>query len=169
MRSRAWAVGAAVAVIVVLQACSQPAPVAPTPAATSAIEGVTPVGTAAGHFNPTEAIGQGANGSSAVADVSSVFAAVQQASQLRITANSSPPGATGAEVQTVSVIAQDSGSLLKSMDASGKQTLGTALLTAAAAAWPNASISLLVSDPNGAGGTIIGNHPKGGQNTVIAS
>jgi hypothetical protein len=169
MRSRGWAVAASLVVIVALQACGQAAPVAPTAQPTSAIEGVTPVGTAAGHFNPTEAIGQGANGSSAVADVSSIFAAVQQASQLRITANSSPPGATGPDVQTVSVLAQDSGGLLKSMDATGKQALGTALLTAAAAAWPNASISLLVSDTNGAGGTIIGNHPKGGQNTVIAS
>lgn len=169
MRSRGWAVTASLAVVVLLQACGQPAPVAPAAQPTSAIEGVTPVGTAAGHFDPTEAIGQGANGSSAVADVSSVFAAVQQASQLRISANSSPPGATGSDVQTVSVVAQDSGGVLKSMDATSKQSLGTALLTAAAAAWPNASIALLVSDPSGAGGTIIGNHPKGGQSTVIAS
>jgi len=169
MRSRGWAVAASVAVILVLGACGQPVPVEPTAEPTTAIEGVTPVGTAAGHFNPTEAIGQGANGSSAVADVSSVFAAVQQASQLRITANSSPPGATGSDVQTVSIIAQDSGGMLKGMDATSKQSLANALLTAAATAWPNASISLLVSDPNGAGGTIIGNHPKGGQNTVIAS
>jgi hypothetical protein len=156
-------------IIVALQACGQPTPVEPTSGPASAIEGVTPVGTAAGHFDPTEAIGQGANGSSAVTDVNTIFATVQQASQLRITANSSPPGATGADVQTVSIIAQDSGGLLKSLDATGKQSLASALLTAAAAAWPNASISLLVSDPNGAGGTIIGNHPKGGQNTVIAS
>jgi hypothetical protein len=42
------------------------------------------------------------------------------------------------------------------------------MLNAAAAAWPNASISLLISDASGGSGTVIGNHPKGGQNTIIA-
>lgn len=170
MRTGVWAVCAAAAVVVVLEACGQAAPAAPTAEPPSGIEGVTPVvATVEGHFNPTEAIGQGANASNAVADVTSVFSAVQQASQLRITANSSPPGATGADVQTVSIVAQDTGGLLKGLDAAGKQAMANAMLTAAANAWPNASISLLVSDPRGGSGTIIGNHPKGGQNTVIAS
>ena len=172
VRSGGWAPGAGigVAVVLVLAACGQVAPPAPAEQPTSAIEGVTPVvGTVEGHFNPTEAVGQGANGSSAVADLSTVFASVQQASQLRFTANSSPPGATGADVQTVSIVGQDNGGVLKTLNPSSKQSLADALLTAAATAWPNASISLLVSDPSGAGGTIIGNHPKGGQNTVIAS
>ncbi|MBV8716931.1 MAG: hypothetical protein JO020_25830 [Chloroflexi bacterium] len=164
------ALAAGLLVGVVLTACAQAAPPAPTAEPTSAIEGVTPVvGTVEGHFNPTEAIGQGANSSSSVTDIASVFASVQQASQLRITANSSPPGATGADVQTVSILAQDAGGVLKGLNADGKQALGTALLNAAATAWPNASISLLISDPSGTSGTIIGNHPKGGQNTVIAS
>jgi hypothetical protein len=162
---RAMAVGVVVGLI--LTACGQAAPREPEP--TAAIEGVTPVASAVeGHFNPTEAIGQGANSSSSVTDVASVFAAVQQASQLKITANSSPPGATGGDVQSVSVIAQDTGGVLKGLNADGKQTLGNALLNAAVAAWPNASISLLISDPAGASGTIIGNHPKGGQNSIIA-
>jgi hypothetical protein len=164
------AIAAGLLVGLVLTACGQAAPPEPTAAPTTAIEGATPVaGTVEAHFNPTEAIGQGANSSSAVADIATVFATVQQASQLHITANSSPPGATGGDVQTVSIVAQDSGGMLKGLNADGKQSLGTALLNAAAAAWPNANIALLVSDPAGASGTIIGNHPKGGQNTVIAS
>jgi hypothetical protein len=169
MRSGVWAIWAGLVVVLALQACGPAAPSAPA-APTSSIEGVTPVaGTVEAHFDPTEAIGQGANASNAVADVASIFNAVQQASQLRITANSSPPGATGPDVQTVSIVAQDTGGLLKSLDAAGKQSLANALLTTAATAWPNANVSLIVSDPTGAGGTIIGNHPKGGQNTVIGS
>jgi hypothetical protein len=174
MRPGALAVGVAIAVVVVLAACGQAAPAEPGPTVdsgpVSSVEGATPVvGVVEGHFNPTEAIGQGANSSSAVNDPSSVFASVQQANQLRFTANSSPPGATGGDVQTISIVAQDTGGVLKELDAAGKQSLGNSLLTAAATAWPNASISLLISDPNGASGTIIGNHPKGGQNTVIAT
>jgi hypothetical protein len=170
MRSGTWATGVGIALMLVLAACGPTAPAQPTSAPAAGIEAPTPaVDSVDAHFNPTEAIGQGANSSSTVTDAARVFAAVQQATQLRITANSSPPGATGADVQSVSVVAQDSGGLLKGLDAAGKQTLGNALLTAAAAAWPNASISLLVSDPTGAAGTIIGNHPKGGQNSVIAS
>jgi hypothetical protein len=170
MRPGLLAVGVAIAVVSLLAACGQAAPEAEPAAPTSAVEGATPVvGVVEGHFNPTEAIGQGANSSSAVNDPSSAFAAVQQASQLHFTANSSPPGATGADVQTISIVAQDTGGVLKELDAAGKQSLGNSLLSAAATAWPNASISLLISDPNGASGTIIGNHPKGGQNTVIAT
>ena len=165
---------AGVLLAAVLVACSQAAPpaVGPTPAApqaTQAVEGVTPIGTVEGHFNPTEAVGGGSLGSSAVNDVSSVFSAVAQASQLTIAANSSPPGSTGADVQSVSIVAQDKGGLLKSLDAAGKRSLGDAVLTAAGTAWPNASVSLLVTDPAGGAGQIIGSRPKGGPNTVIAT
>ncbi len=159
MRRGAW-VGAFLTLAVV--ACGQqtPAqPASPTAPANEAQPGVS----------ATEAVGYSSNASSAVADLSQVFASVQQASQLQLTANSTPPGATGADVQSVSIVAQDRGGLLKSLDSAGKQSLGNALLTAAAAAWPNASISLLVSDPSGGGGTIIGTHPQGGQSSVIAS
>lgn len=170
---RAWALLVGGIVALSLAACSQAAPPAPTataagPQATSAVEGATPQGTVAGHFNPTEAVGGGANSSSAVTDVSSIFSAVPQAAQLRISANSTPPGASGADVQSVSVLAQDGGGLLKSLDAAGKQALGNAILDAARTAWPNATVSLLVSDPTG-GGQIIGTQPKGGTNTVIAT
>jgi hypothetical protein len=174
MRDGALAVGVAIAIVIVLAACGQAAPAEPGPnpdaGPTSAVEGATPaVGVVEGHFNPTEAIGQGANSSSAVSDPASAFAAVQQASKLHFTANSSPPGATDGDVQTISIVGQDTAGLLKELDSAGKQSLGDALLSAAAMAWPNASISLLISDPNSASGTIIGNHPKGGQNTVIAT
>jgi hypothetical protein len=154
-----------------MAACGQnaaPAVEQTGPEATSAIVGATVVVTSvAGHFNPTEAVGGGANSSNPVSDIASVFASVPQASQLKISANSSPPGATGPDVQSVSVIAQDNGGLLKSLDATGKQSLGDALLTSASTAWPNASISLLVTDPSG--GTLIGSRPQGGPNTVIAT
>jgi hypothetical protein len=172
MRPGALAICTSSAIVIVLAACGQAAPAEPAEpaAATSAVEGATPVvGVVEGHFNPTEAIGQGANASSAVADPANAFASVQQASNLHFTANSSPPGATGGDVQTISIVAQDTGGVLKELDSAGKQSLGNALLSAAATAWPNASISLLISDPNGNSGTIIGNHPKGGQNTVIAT
>jgi hypothetical protein len=164
-------------IAVVLAACAQNAPpaVGPTPAsvapsvAPSGVVGATPVGTFEGHLNPTDAVGGGANASNAVSNVASVFAAVQQASQLRLAANSSPPGATGPDVQSVSVLAQDAGGVLKGLDAAGKQKLGDSILTAAATAWPNASVSLLITDPAAGGGQIIGSRPKGGPNTVIAT
>jgi hypothetical protein len=159
MRRGAW-VGAFLTLAVV--ACGQSTPSA-SPIATAPANDVPP------GVSATEAVGYTSNDSASVADVSQIFASVQQASQLQLTANSSPPSATGAEVQSVSIVGQDKGGLLKSLDASGKQSLGNSLLTAAAAAWPNASISLLVSDPTGGGGTIIGNHPQGGQNSVIAT
>jgi hypothetical protein len=130
-------------------------------------EAATPIGE--GHFNPTEAVGGGANSSSTVANVSNVFASVPQISQLRLTVNASPPNASGADVTAVSVIAQDPAGLLKSLDGAGKQTLGDAMLTAAATAWPNATISLLISDVSGGSSQIIGNRPQGGPNTVIAT
>jgi hypothetical protein len=167
----AWLAG--MVVLGALGACAQRSapPVETGPVATSAIQGATPVGTFEGHLDPTAAVGGGANASSALSpnEVARVFGTVAQASQLRVTANASPPGATGADVSSVSVVAQDSGGLLKSLDAPGKQSLGDAILTAAATAWPNASVSLLITDPAGAGGTIIGTRPKGGPNSVIAS
>jgi hypothetical protein len=163
--------GVGLLIAVVLAACSQSAPrVETTPAATSAIEGATPAGTIEARLNPTEAVGGGANASNAIAadEVARIFASVPQIAQLKLTANSSPPGATGADVATVSVVAQDGGGLLKGLDVTAKQSLGDAMLTAAAAAWPNASVSLLVTSSAG-GGTIIGQRPKGGQNNVIAT
>lgn len=159
-------------IAILLVACSQAAPSAvDTPAVvpTSALEGVTPIVTGvAAHFNPTEAVGGGANASNAVADIGTVLASVPQTSQLKINANSSPPGATGADVQSISIVAQDPDGVLKAMDAAAKKSLGDAILMAAGNAWPNASVSLLVSAPAG-GGQIIGSRPKGGPNTVFAS
>ena len=154
-----------------LAACSQGAPPPGTaPAATAGIEGATPAASVEARFNPTEAVGGGALSSNAVAadEVTRALAGVPQASQLRFTANSSPPGATGADVTTISIVGQDNGGLLKGMDAAAKQSLGDAILTAAGTAWPNASVSLLVTSAAG-GGTIIGQRPKGGPNSIIAT
>jgi hypothetical protein len=164
--------GTGVLAAVLLGACSQaappqsgPAPAAPAEAAPTAPSSTDP------RLNPTAAVGGGINASNAISadDVISVFKSLPQASQLKMTANSSPPGARGGEVQSVSVSCQDTGGLLKSLDATGKRSLGEAMLTAAGAAWPNASVSLLVSDPSGAGGQIIGIRAAGGANTVIVS
>ncbi len=154
MRPGAW-----IGVLLVLGtlACGQQAPAEATAPPESS--------PAAGSNAP----GYEANSTGAVADLSSAFATVQQASQLRITANATPPGATGANVQSISIIADDTGGMLKSLDTAGKQSLGNALLNAAATEWPNATISLLVSNASGGGGTIIGSRPQGGQNTVIAT
>lgn len=168
---RAWFIGLVLPGVLV--ACSQAAPPAVKTATepTSAIEGATPAASAEGHFNPTEAVGGGSNASTAVAadEIARIFASVPQASQLRFSANSSPPGASGPEVATVSVVAQDNGGLLKGLDPSAKKTLAEAILTAAGGAWPNAAVSLLVTDPAGGGSPIIGSRPKGGPNTVIAT
>src|SRR5207237_244307 len=75
-------------------------------------------------FDPTAAVGGGSNASGAVTaeQLQTIFASVQQASQLRFTANSSPPGATGAAVTSVSIRAEDAGSgALKSLDANGRK------------------------------------------------
>jgi hypothetical protein len=157
-----------------LAACSQSSPPPVESAATAvapAIEAAKPAASAEGRFNPTEAVGGGAAGSSAVSadDLTRIFSAVPQASQLKVSANSSPPGATGTDVATVSVLAQDSGGVLKGLNADAKKTLGDAILTAAGTAWPNATVSLLVSDPAGGGGSIIGSRPKGGPNSILAT
>jgi hypothetical protein len=167
---RALAIGTLA--IALLGACSQSspsssssAPAAPVEAAPTAPSSTDP------RLNPTAAVGGGINASNVISvdDVANVFKALPQASQFKITANSSPPGAKGSEVQSVSVNCQDTGSVLKSLDAAGKRTLGEAMLTAAGTAWPNASVSLLVSDPSGGGGQIVGIRAAGGTNTVIVS
>jgi hypothetical protein len=55
------------------------------------------------------------------------------------------------------------------LDSDGRRTLGEALLTAAGTAWPQARVSLLVIDPAGSAGQIIGSRPPGGPNSVIVS
>jgi hypothetical protein len=161
-----------VLVLGALAACSSQSAPSPgtAPTATSGIEGATPAASAEARFNPTEAVAGGALSSNAVAadEVMRAFASVPQASQLRFTANSSPPGATGADISTISIVGQDAAGVLKAMDAAAKQSLGDAMLTAAGTAWPNATISLLVTGAAG-GGTIIGQRPKGGPNNVIAT
>jgi hypothetical protein len=156
--------------LAVLAACSQAAP----PAAnvpTGVSEAATAVVTLEARFDATAAVGGGMNSSNTVAadDIKSVFAAVPQIGKLNLTANSSPPGAKGGDVASVSIIAQDGSGLLKELDATAKQSLAEALLTSAGTAWPNATVSLLVSDPAGAGGQIIGSRAKGGPNTIIVS
>ncbi len=140
-------------------------------AATAVIASGTALPTIEAHFNPTEAVGGGANSSNAISgdDITAAFKSVVQASQLKLVANSSPPGAKGSDVQSVSVIGQDSSGLLKGLDMTGKRALGDALLTAAGAAWPNASVSLLVTDTTGTGGQIIGSRGAGSPNMVIVS
>lgn len=170
VETRALVIG--VVAVVLLGACSQSSPSQSSSAPAAPVEAAptAPVSTDP-RLNPTAAVGGGINASNAVSadDISSVFKSLPQASQLKMTANSSPPGAKGSEVQSVSVNCQDTGGLLKSLDATGKRTLGEALLTAAGTAWPNASVSLLVSDPSGSGGQIIGIRAAGGTNTVIVS
>ena len=179
------ALAAALAAIGALAACSPAAPPATNSAPASA-----PQATATGNqpasavtvdativagldprFNPTAAAGGGINASNAVSadDVAAALKSIPQASQLKVTANSSPPGARGADVQSVSIIAQDSSGLLKGLDETGKRGLGEALLTASGAAWPNAAVSMLISDAAGAGGQIIGNRTPGGPNTLFVS
>src|SRR6266849_6589793 len=158
--------------VVLLGACSQSSPTQSGSAPATAVEAAPTAPTSNDpRLNPTAAVGGGINASNAISadDISSVFKSLPQASQLKMTANSSPPGAKGSEVQSVSINCQDSGGVLKSLDAAGKRTLGEAMLTAAGTAWPNASVSLLVSDPSGAAGQIVGIRAAGGTNTVIVS
>ncbi len=162
----------ALAALAVLGACSQSSQSSAGSAPTAIAEIIATAETSTDpRFNPTAAAGGGINASNAISadDITTALKAVPQASQLKLMANSSPAGAKGGDVQSVSIIAQDAGGLLKSLDATGKKTLGDALLTAAGTAWPNASVSLLVTDPAGAGGQIIGSRAPGGANTVIVS
>jgi hypothetical protein len=163
-------IGVGVVALMVLAACSQGgAPSDASSAATAVTRGAAAFGTLDPRFNATASAGGAVVTSGDVGDLTAVFASVDQASQLNFSASATPNGATGADVQLVSVVAQDTGGVLKGMDAAAKRTFGDALLTAASKAWPNASISLLISDPAGASGTIIGSRPQGGQNTVFAS
>ncbi len=157
--------------MILLGACSSSSPAATSNAPTGVEAAPTAPSSTDPRLNPTAAVGGGINASNAISadDVTTVFKSLPQASLLKMTANSSPPGARGGDVQSVSVNCQDTGGLLKGLDAAGKRTLGEAMLTAAAEAWPNASVSLLVSDPSGAGGQIIGVRAAGGVNTVIVS
>jgi hypothetical protein len=164
--------GVGLLVVVLLGACSQSSPAQPSSAPAAAVEAApTAPSSTDPRLNPTAAVGGGINASNAISadDITSVFKALPQTGLLKMSANSSPPGAKGGEVQSVSVNCQDTGGVLKSLDAAGKRTLGEAMLTAAAEAWPNASVSLLVSDPSGAGGQIVGIRAAGGANTVIVS
>src|SRR5438270_19845 len=163
------AVGVGALALVMLGACSQAAP-SQSGLATSVAQLATDEPTLEARFNATAAVGGGINASNAVSadDILAVLAAVPGANQLKVTANSSPLGAKGADVTSVSLIAQDSGGLLKTLDAAGKRTLAEAILTAAGTAWPKAGVSLLVTDPSGSGGQIIGSRGPGGPNTVIA-
>jgi hypothetical protein len=167
---RGFAVG--VLVLGLMAACSAQSSAPPAPQQTQAVatvaEAVTAVASLEARFDPTAAVGGGSNASGAVTaeQLQSIFASVQQASQLRFTANSSPPGATGAAVTSVSIRADDAGGTLKSLDANGRKTLGDALLTAAGTAWPQARVTLLVTDPSSST-QIIGTRSPGGPNTVI--
>ena len=171
MRPAQLALSAGVAFGLVMAACSQAAPaIVQTAVPTNAAAvGATPAPTGVEpQFNPTEGVGGGSNASSAVAEIGTILASVPQASQLKVSANSSPPGATGPDVQSISIVAQDPEGLLKGLDATAKKTLGDAILTAASTAFPNANVSLLVTAAAG-GGQIIGSRPKGGPNTVFAT
>jgi hypothetical protein len=167
---------AALVALLVLAGCSAPAPteLAPTQAP-GAPSNATPAPVASNEprFDPTAAIGGGINASSSVStdQLKAVFAGVPQASQLRLSANATPPGATGPDVTSISIRAEDTGgSVLKSLDATAKKSLGDALLNAAAVAWPKARISLLVTDTSGTGGgQVLGTRLPSGTNTVIVS
>jgi hypothetical protein len=165
----ARSLGTGLLVLMVLGACSQASnvPVAPPAVVSTVVEARTALASLEARFDPTAAVGGGANvsGSISTDDIARVFAALPQAAQMRFTANSSPQGATGAAVESVSITAQDTGGVLKALDATAKKTLGEALLNAAGSAWPKARITLLATDS--AGSQLIGTRPPGGPNTVI--
>jgi hypothetical protein len=153
-------------IVLVLEACASSA--APAPSATQDVATVQSVATLSARFDPTAAVGGGSNASGAVTadQLKTIFGGVQPAAQLNISANASPPGATGSAVTSVSINATDSSGVLKGMDAAARHAMADALLTAAGAAWPQASISMLLSDP-GSRTTMVGTRPPGGPNTVI--
>jgi hypothetical protein len=161
-------IGGVVVALAVLGACSQPAP--PAGPTTPPIATLPPAGTLEARFNPTAAIGLGSVSAALSADdLVPIFAAVEQSGQMRFSANASPQGARGADVTSVSIRAEDTGGVLRALDSTGRRTLGEALLTAAATAWPQARVSLLVIDPAGSASQIIGSRPPGGPNSVIVS
>jgi hypothetical protein len=158
-------------VLMVLGACSQASsvPVAPPAAVATVVSAPTALASLEARFDPTAAVGGGMNASGSIStdDVARVFAAIPQAAQMRFIANSSPPGATGAAVTSVSITAEDTGGVMKTLDANAKKTFGEALLNAAGSAWPQARVTLLATDS--AGSQLIGTRPPGGPNTVIAT
>jgi hypothetical protein len=164
-------VGAAVVALLVLGACSQSAAPPQGNSPTAATVAATPMASLDARFDATAAVGGGMNSSNSVStdDIKTVFGSIPQIDKLALTANSSPPGAKGGDVTSVSVIGQDGSGLLKGLDPTAKQSLAEVLLTTAGTAWPNASVSLLVSDPAGGGGQIIGSRARGGPNTIIVS
>jgi hypothetical protein len=162
------AIGGAVVAVAMLGACSQPAP--PAGPTSPPIATLPPAGTLEPRFNPTAAIGLGgASAALSAEDLTPIFAAVQQSGQMRFSANASPQGARGGDVTSISIRAEDTGGVLRGLDSDGRRTLGEALLTAAGTAWPQARVSLLVIDPAGSAGQIIGSRPPGGPNSVIVS
>jgi hypothetical protein len=161
-----------IATLVVLAACSPPLPQSGSSGPTAPpVQTAPPAATLEPRFNPTAAIGLGTNVSVELTpdDLASAFAAVQHSGQMRFTARASPPGARGADVVSVSIRAEDTGGVLRGMDAMGRRTLGEALLTAAGTTWPRARVSLLVVAADGAPGQIIGSRPPGGPNSVIVA
>jgi hypothetical protein len=157
-------------VLLALAACSQPVPVTPTQVVATIQSVATSAATLEPRFDPTAAVGGGVNASGAIAaeQLRTVFGAVQQSAQMRFTANASPPGATGSAIKSISITAEDAGGVVKTLDATSRRALGEALLTAAGTAWPQASITLLVTDPSSSS-QLIGSRPPGGPNIVIAS
>jgi hypothetical protein len=171
LNTNAGASIAALTVLAVLAACSQGAPSAQS-VATAIVEVPTAVvATLEPRFNPTSAVGGGANASNAVStdDLNALLAGLPQATAFKVTANSSPAGARGAEVTSISLNVQDTAGVLKSLDQAGKRTMVETLLNAAGTTWPKATVSLLVTDATAGGSPIIGSRPPGGPNLVLVS
>jgi hypothetical protein len=156
---------AALALLLVLGACSQTSSPSAGGSATAASEISTAVSKLDPQFNPTAVV----SGALSADEVNAAFTSIPQIDQLKVMANASPAGARGEDVQSVSIVAQDSAGVLNTLDQDGKRSLGDSILRAAGTAWPKASVSLLITDPSGRGGQIIGSHPPGGANTVIVS
>ena len=99
-----------------------------------------------------------------------MLAAIPQASGLKVTATSIPPGARGGDVLSVALIAQDTTGVLKPLDQAGKRGLAESLLNAAGAAWPKAAVSLVIqADPTNGGTQVVGSRPPGGPTTIVIS
>src|SRR5260370_12320324 len=116
--------------VVLLAACSQSSPSQTSNPPTSVEAAPTAPASNDPRLNPTAAVGGGINASNAISadDISNIFKSVSQFSQLKIAANSSPPGAKGSDVQSVSVNCQDIGGALTTLQPARKRTLRAALL-----------------------------------------
>jgi hypothetical protein len=158
------------ALLIVLAACSQSAapPAVQATAPAVAQVGATAVTSVEPRMNPTAAMGGGINASNALSpdDLKAALSAVPEIDQLSLSANSSPAGAKGDAVLSVSITGQDPKGMLAKLDAAAKKSLAEAILTGAGTAWPKASISLLVT---GGSSPIVGSRQPGGPNMVIAS